>query len=134
MLSPGSVVALEGELGSGKTAMVQGLAKGLGLNPKEVRSPTFAIVQEHRGGRVPLCHADLYRLAPAETVQLGLEEYWSSEGEWIVAIEWAERAGKWIPANRLDIEFQIVSRHQRKISFSGNQKWKKILSSLKKKF
>ena len=88
-LSPGAVVLLYGQLGAGKTAFVRGLARGLGAAADEVSSPTFTIIQEYAGRTATLYHVDLYRLAPAEVDDLGLDELVSGEG--IVAIEWAER-------------------------------------------
>jgi tRNA threonylcarbamoyladenosine biosynthesis protein TsaE len=88
-LSPGAVIHLFGDLGAGKTVFVRGLASGLGLDPDEVSSPTFTLIQEYRGqGRHPLFHVDLYRLAGAEVDDLGLDAL-ATEG--IVAIEWANR-------------------------------------------
>jgi tRNA threonylcarbamoyladenosine biosynthesis protein TsaE len=88
-LTAGSVVLLFGELGAGKTALVRGLAEGLGVTPDEVSSPTFTLMQEYRGGRLPLIHVDLYRLDdPREIDDLGLEEL--GEGA-VLAIEWAEK-------------------------------------------
>jgi tRNA threonylcarbamoyladenosine biosynthesis protein TsaE len=85
----GTVIHLFGDLGAGKTAFVRGLAAGLGLDPDEVSSPTFTLIQEYRGqGVVPLFHVDLYRLAGAEIVDLELDAL-AAEG--IVAIEWADR-------------------------------------------
>jgi tRNA threonylcarbamoyladenosine biosynthesis protein TsaE len=85
----GTVIHLFGDLGAGKTAFVRGLAEGLGLDPEEVSSPTFTLIQEYRGnGRVPLFHVDLYRLAGAEVGDLELDAL-ANEG--IVAIEWADR-------------------------------------------
>jgi len=86
-LVAGSRVLLYGELGAGKTAFVRGLATGLGVDPDEVSSPTFTLVQEYRG-RLPLYHVDLYRLAPGEVDDLGLDAL-AADG--VLAIEWAER-------------------------------------------
>lgn len=91
-LQGGDVVLLHGDLGAGKTAFVRGVARGLGAPGDDVSSPTFTIIQEYRG-RVTLHHVDLYRLAPAEVDDLGLDEL--VEGGGVVAIEWAER---WIDA------------------------------------
>jgi tRNA threonylcarbamoyladenosine biosynthesis protein TsaE len=88
-LSTGDVVLLFGDLGAGKTAFVRGLAEGLGAKRDDVTSPTFTLVQEYRGGRLPLIHADLYRLNdPREIDELGLDEI-ASGG--VLAIEWAEK-------------------------------------------
>jgi tRNA threonylcarbamoyladenosine biosynthesis protein TsaE len=86
-LGPGSRVLLYGELGAGKTAFVRGLAAGLGIDPDEVSSPTFTLVQEY-SGRLPLVHVDLYRLSPGDVDDLGLDAL-AAEG--VLAVEWAER-------------------------------------------
>jgi tRNA threonylcarbamoyladenosine biosynthesis protein TsaE len=91
-LRPGDVVALTGDLGAGKTAFVRGLARGLSLDPGQVSSPTFALVHEYRGGRLPLFHVDLYRLSGAEAEDLGLDELGVADG--VLAIEWPERLGR----------------------------------------
>ena len=88
-LTPGTTVLLYGDLGAGKTAFVRGVAEGLGIEPVEVSSPTFTIVQEYRGPRCTLQHVDLYRLSPAEVSDLGLDDL--LEEATIMAIEWAER-------------------------------------------
>ena len=88
-LSAGAVVLLFGDLGAGKTALVRGLAEGLGVPGDSVSSPTFTIMQEYRGGRVPLYHVDLYRLNdPREIDDLGLDEI-AANG--VLAIECAEK-------------------------------------------
>lgn len=100
-LHPGDVVALYGELGAGKTALVRGLAAGLGAPPDTVSSPTFVLIHEYRG-RLRLAHADLYRIdSAAELAQLGLSDY--DDGRTVLAIEWADKAGGELPADRLEI-------------------------------
>jgi tRNA threonylcarbamoyladenosine biosynthesis protein TsaE len=108
-LTPGSVLLLTGDLGSGKTTLVQGLAKGLEIVDPIV-SPTFTIINEYFSGRLPLYHLDLYRLTPAEVDDLHLESYWSGlEAELgIVAIEWAERLSN-PPPDYLRIELTYDS-------------------------
>lgn len=91
-LTPGSVILLEGDLGAGKTTLVQGIGQGLGIT-ESIVSPTFTLINEYTQGRIPLYHLDLYRLEPREVAALNLETYWEGmEVEpGIVAIEWAER-------------------------------------------
>ena len=94
-LSPGAVIAYRGGLGAGKTAFTRGIARGLGC-PGRVTSPTFTIVDEHEGGRLPLFHFDLYRLDGAgELFDLGWEDYLDRGG--VCAVEWSERAEEALP-------------------------------------
>jgi tRNA threonylcarbamoyladenosine biosynthesis protein TsaE len=112
-LEPGSVLLLLGDLGAGKTAFVRGLAEGLGVAPEEVSSPTFTLMQEYRGGRVPLVHVDLYRLNdPREIDDLGLEELGLDS---VLAIEWAE---KWRcpPPNAIRVEMEHVGETERRLN------------------
>ncbi|MFM7363833.1 MAG: tRNA (adenosine(37)-N6)-threonylcarbamoyltransferase complex ATPase subunit type 1 TsaE [Cuspidothrix sp.] len=92
ILTEGSVILLQGDLGAGKTTLVQGIGKGLGIIDSIV-SPTFTLINEYTEGRIPLYHLDLYRLEPEEVTSLNLESYWEGMEviPGIVAIEWAER-------------------------------------------
>ena len=102
-LKNGAVLALHGDLGSGKTCFVQGLARALGVR-QPVTSPTFTIVNEYRG-RCPLVHMDLYRIGdPDELLSLDFENYLNAEG--ITVIEWAEHSGDWLPGNTMHIYFE----------------------------
>ena len=88
-LSPGTVIAFTGDLGAGKTAFTRGLARGLGT-PGRVTSPTFTIVNEYEGGRLPLFHFDMYRLSSSEELfDIGWEDYLRRGG--VCAVEWSER-------------------------------------------
>ena len=90
ILTAGALLALEGNLGSGKTVFVQGLARGLGIKkPGEIRSPTFAIIQENKAGKIPLCHVDLYRIKnESEWRERGIEELLALETA-LSFIEWS---------------------------------------------
>ena len=95
--TPGLVIGLTGDLGAGKTELVKGIARGLGATTP-VRSPTFALVHEYTGGRLPLFHLDLYRLeSPAQIHAAGLEEYFHGPPG-VTVIEWVERLGTLEPA------------------------------------
>jgi tRNA threonylcarbamoyladenosine biosynthesis protein TsaE len=94
-LKAGDVLLLSGDLGAGKTAFVRGLADGLHINTDEVTSPTFTLVHEYHGGRLPLVHVDLYRLNSADLDEIGLDEDVAARG--VIAIEWSERLSRKIP-------------------------------------
>ncbi len=102
-LGAGTVIALHGELGAGKTCFVQGLAAALGID-EPITSPTYTLIGEYEG-RLPLHHIDLYRLSgPVEALGLGLEEYFDANG--ITAIEWAERAEGLLPPDLIHIRIE----------------------------
>src|SRR5581483_4992437 len=112
-LGAGDVVLLFGDLGAGKTAFVKGLADGLGVPAEEVSSPTFTIVQEYRGGRLPLFHVDLYRLNdPREVEDLGLEEI-AADG--VLAIEWAEKLPR-PPAGAIIVRLEHADGDTRRLT------------------
>lgn len=118
-LRPGDRVALCGPLGSGKTTFVRGLARGLGLDPGEVRSPTFTRVHRYRGA-TPLVHADLYRVDSSEAYfELGLEE---EEPQALIVLEWGERLPLGVPAPRLRVDFEFgAGEAERRVRISeGN--------------
>jgi tRNA threonylcarbamoyladenosine biosynthesis protein TsaE len=92
VMQPGATILLSGDLGAGKTAFVKGLAEGLAIDPDDVTSPTFTLVHEYQGGRLPLVHVDLYRLDTAELDEIGLDLDLAFAG--VVAVEWAERLAR----------------------------------------
>ena len=117
-LRGGDVVLLSGPLGAGKTAFVRGLARGLGVDPGEVSSPTFTLVHEYRGGRLRLFHADLYRLGTAAAEDLGLDELGIRDG--VLAIEWPDRLGHGF-RDAIDVQIDVVDDTSRRIAVRGSQ-------------
>jgi tRNA threonylcarbamoyladenosine biosynthesis protein TsaE len=99
----GDIVCLTGDLGAGKTTLTQGIGAGLGLGPDAgIVSPTFTILAEHTGGRLPLFHFDVYRLrGPSDLIDIGFDDYVDAGG--VIVIEWPERIAGALPADRLDI-------------------------------
>lgn len=120
VLEPGAIVALVGDLGAGKTCLVQAIAVGLGVPLEFVNSPTFTLVQEY-SGRIPVRHCDTYRLRdPDEFLDLGLDELLSQEG--VALIEWADRVMHLLPRDILRIEIRILSPAEREFSLTANGK------------
>jgi len=110
----GSVLALKGELGSGKTQFVKGLVAALGSGAT-ITSPTFTIVHEYPGGRLPVYHFDFFRLEDRQSIaRLGLDDYFFGDG--ISVIEWADRFPEFIPEQACWISFEIKSENTRAIS------------------
>ncbi len=110
--SPGSVVALFGSLGSGKTCLTQGICSGLGVKDFVV-SPSFVLINEYQG-KFRVYHIDLFRLEKlSEIVNLGYEEYFYGDG--ICIVEWAEKAFELLPEKRLEIHLKILSEKEREI-------------------
>jgi tRNA threonylcarbamoyladenosine biosynthesis protein TsaE len=109
-LKPGTVVAFYGDLGAGKTTMIKGFARGLGVQ-ETVKSPSFVIITEY-SGRLPVYHIDLYRLeSPEQFIEIGLESYLQGEG--VCLIEWAERAENLLPPATIRIRLSITSGGRR---------------------
>lgn len=115
LLDAGDVVLLDGPLGAGKTALTQGIARGVGVPPeRRVASPTFTLVNEHPG-RVPLFHLDLYRIEdPGELVEVGVDDALGPRG--VAVVEWAERLGaEFLPRERLEIQIAITGPEARRL-------------------
>jgi tRNA threonylcarbamoyladenosine biosynthesis protein TsaE len=109
----GEVVALHGVLGAGKTQLAKGLARGLGFEG-DVTSPTFMMVHEYLGGRLPMYHLDLYRIqSEREATDMGLEEFLPSDG--VTVVEWPDRISALLPANTQHWELEVVSLTERVI-------------------
>jgi tRNA threonylcarbamoyladenosine biosynthesis protein TsaE len=121
VLLPGDVVALVGELGTGKTQFIKGLAAGVGVGkPTYISSPSFTLINEY-AGKVPFYHIDLFRLkSEKETEELGLEEYFQGGG--ITAIEWADKIPSLLPQEILWIHIRYAGEHTRSFEIIGKGK------------
>ncbi len=130
-LRAGDVVALTGELGSGKTCLTQGIASGLGVSKNySVTSPTFTLINEYPGRRMMLYHLDLYRLNGCDDLdEMGYSEYLSGGG--VMVIEWAEKVREAIPADALFVMLTYLEEKVRRIELSGGRDrigfWEKAL-------
>jgi len=128
-LSAGDVVGLIGELGSGKTTFIQGLAKGLGIDPGLVKSPTFVLIREYPGG-VSLIHVDGYRLDDATSVNW-LDVDWVFSPKKITVLEWADRCNEALPEDYLELRFEHRTTHQRRIrAIAHGARSKEFISKL----
>jgi tRNA threonylcarbamoyladenosine biosynthesis protein TsaE len=120
-LPPGSVVALYGPLGAGKTTLVKGIARSLNIE-EAVTSPSFTLISEYEGYRegipITLYHIDLYRIShPQEIEDLGMAEILNGEG--ICVVEWAEKAEEFLPESTVRVEIVIGDREKRQIKVRG---------------
>ena len=116
VLRGGETIALYGPLGAGKTALVRGIAQGLGASPATVTSPTFVVIHEYDQGRLPLAHVDLYRIrTPHELESTGLIEYFS--GQTVTAIEWADKGLAALPQDRIEITLDHRTPQSRTVQF-----------------
>lgn len=111
-LAAGDVLVLDGDLGAGKTTFTKGLAKGLDI-PDIIKSPTFTIIHEYHDGRLPLYHMDAYRLENGGGEDLGLEEYFDSDG--VSVVEWAQFVEDELPADFLAIHFKRTADESKRV-------------------
>ena len=121
-LAPGTVIAYTGDLGAGKTAFTRGLARGLGI-PDRVTSPTFTIVNEYEGGRLPLFHFDMYRLGSSdELFDIGWEDYLARGG--VCAVEWSENVEDALDGDTVRVDIRRGEQdNQRKIDITNGPEW-----------
>jgi tRNA threonylcarbamoyladenosine biosynthesis protein TsaE len=118
ILNSGDLIVLTGPLGAGKTCLVKGIAKGLGIPEDEVNSPSYTLVNEYHG-KIMLYHFDLYRLEnESELYNIGWDDYLMREG--IIAVEWGERAGGFLPDKHISVNIKITAETGRelKVTFS----------------
>ena len=133
VLRSGDIVALAGELGTGKTRLIKGLAAGIGVErAHHIASPSFTLIQEYQG-RIPFYHIDLYRLTTKEDAEdLGIEEYLAREG--ITAIEWADRIPSLLPKELLWITLHYRNTHTRSVRLLGKGiRYEALLEELKRR-
>lgn len=132
LLEGGELLGLSGALGAGKTCFIKGLARGLSLPEEQILSPTFTMIQEHRG-RLPLYHIDLYRLEVVALDDLGLREYLFSEA--VAAVEWFERLSEAEDLDRLSIRISYAAASSRRIEFTASdRRHGAIIEKLREKF
>jgi tRNA threonylcarbamoyladenosine biosynthesis protein TsaE len=129
LLTPGTVIGLEGDLGAGKTCFVKGLATGLGIDKDAIYSPTFTLIAEHYTGRLPLYHIDLYRLEGGDVEGLGLEEYLFGPG--VTVIEWFQFLPPGIVSEYLLLSLAITGEETRVLTLTAcGGRYEQILQQL----
>jgi tRNA threonylcarbamoyladenosine biosynthesis protein TsaE len=132
MLEGGELLGFTGELGAGKTCFIKGLARGLSLREEDILSPTFTMIQEHRG-RLPLYHIDLYRLEEVGLDDMGLREYLFSSG--IAAVEWFERLREGADMEFLSVRIEYADTNTRRLEFRATgSRHASIVAKLKSRF
>ena len=132
MLEGGELLGFSGELGAGKTCFIKGLARGLNLREEDILSPTFTMIQEHRG-RLPLYHVDLYRLEAPGLDDLGFREYLFSPG--VAAVEWFERLREASELDCLSVRIVYAGAYLRRIEFRATgERYAPIMLKLKNRF
>lgn len=128
LLLPDGVLRLDGDLGAGKTVLTQGLAKGIGISPAEVQSPTFTLIREHHGEKGILVHIDLYRLAGEELEALGLWELLAGPG--VKAVEWSERLSFPVP-EAISVRLRLgETAHDRELEVESTEQQDEIHRAL----
>ena len=132
-LKPGTILALTGELGCGKTLLTKSMCAGLGVPLRNVNSPTFVFVNEYMG-RLPVFHMDLYRLGDiVEGFELGILDYLVKAESGVMVVEWAEKILSLLPDEHVKVEFQVLSARKREIVLSGSgERFDSILRGLSK--
>jgi tRNA threonylcarbamoyladenosine biosynthesis protein TsaE len=115
VMESGATLALDGDLGAGKTAFSQAVARYLGVE-EVVNSPTFTIIKEYESGRLPLYHMDVYRISPEEAEDLGLDEYFYGNG--VTLVEWASLIEDLLPERRLAIRIETAGPQQRRFTLT----------------
>jgi tRNA threonylcarbamoyladenosine biosynthesis protein TsaE len=130
-LQPGSLFALTGELGCGKTLLTRGICEGLGVPLRQVNSPTFVLVNEYRG-RLPVFHLDMYQLGAAfDAVDFGFFDYLARAASGVMIIEWAEKIAAVLPEELLNVKFDILSARKRRLEFTtSTDKYTDLLKGL----
>lgn len=127
-LAKGDIICLEGGLGSGKTVLTKGIARGLGIDKAQIISPTFVLIREHlTKAQIPFYHFDLYRLkTTADILSLGYEEYLDGQG--ITVIEWSDRLVGFMPEEYLKIKMSVSGERTRQLEFiAQGRHYKKLL-------
>ncbi len=127
---PADIICLFGKLGVGKTVLTKGIACGLGIEKRQVISPSFVLIRQHLQGRLPLYHFDLYRLESVKDIlDLGYEEYLYADG--ISVIEWADRLGCLEPKEYLKIDLKLLDNSCRMLKFSARgRRFKELIKRI----